>query len=227
MRKILWNQGVGDHIICNGLARVLVEQYGEIALYANHPVLPMLKRMYRDEPRISFIPFTERVDKISDDALKYSTYLGGLCYGISGRHFSECFYDAANVDSSFRWSRFYVERDLDSERALFEKYGQGDYIFVHQDLARRMPVDISRASSTKDRRVYSNQPNLSSDIFDYLTLIENAKEVHTMCSAFLCMIDTVPFNPKGKLFFHRYAKHHGKSVDWDHPELIKNWEIIL
>ena len=224
--KFLWNQGVGDHIICNGMARELVERHGEIAVYANHPVASFVKRMYRDDQRISVIPFNAGKDRVPDDVKKYSTYLGGLSYGCSGTNFSQCFYNAAGVDTGSRWSRFYVERDFTRERKLIDHHGLGDYIFVHQDLQRGMHIDLVKGKAANLRIVYSNQPNLSDDIFDYMSLLENAKEIHTICSSFLCLVDTAPLCRHGRLVFHRYAKHHGSSIEWDHPELRKPWEVV-
>jgi hypothetical protein len=73
--------------------------------------------------------------------------------------------------------------------------------------------------------VYSNQPVLSPDIFDYLSLILNAREVHTIDSAFLCLIDTFPQVPSGRLFFHRYVRD--PKDDWIHPGLVKDWTVLV
>ena len=58
-------------------------------------------------------------------------------------------------------------------------------------------------------------------IFDYLTILENAKEIHCIESSFLFLIDS--FNFKGKLFNHRYARQYPEN---NTPTLRNKWNIL-
>ena len=229
--RIFWNQGVGDHIVCNGLAHVLADRHGSLTIVVREDNARQVARMYLGDPRIVVEPYRELSD-IPPGTVMHNTCFGALRWG-STRHFSQVFYAAAGVDPRERWHRWTLVRDLQRERALADLHGQGDYIFVHEDSARGFALDLGRAETFPDehglRVVRSNTPMLSPDIFDYLTLIAGAREVHTICSSFLCLVDTCGVPMRGRLVFHRYAKPRvpEDNTDWSHPELALGWDVVV
>ena len=75
-----------------------------------------------------------------------------------------------------------------------------DYIFIHDDPNRGYVVNRSLIES--NLKVIT--PIKTENIFDYCTILENAKQVHCMDSSFKHICDSL--NPKGELFYHRYVR---------------------
>jgi hypothetical protein len=70
-------------------------------------------------------------------------------------------------------------------------------------------------------RIIKAERSLTNNIFDYLKLIENAKEIHCIPSSFLFLCDSFDF--KGDRFLHKYSRrypHHGA------PTLRLEWNEI-
>jgi hypothetical protein len=99
-------------------------------------------------------------------------------------------------------TKFKVVRDLEREQKVFEKFGlvKGEYIFVHEAKDRdRRTIDYPKhlpIFNPDDH--YKEIPNM----FDYLTIIENAKEVHCMTSSYAMMIELTEVGDKNKNFLH-------------------------
>jgi hypothetical protein len=97
------------------------------------------------------------------------------------------------------YSKFKVVRDRDSEI----KYEHDDYVFIHDDVSRGMKIDTSH---TNIYRVTRDKLDSNSNIFDYLTVIENASEVHCMDSCYAWMINMMEIGNPSKNFLHLNVK---------------------
>ena len=80
---------------------------------------------------------------------------------------------------------------------------------MHDDSTRGFK--LRESSLPKNIRVVKPIPELASKytIFDYLKVIENAKEIHCMESSFAAMIES--FQIKVPKFAHRYARPEAKT----------------
>jgi hypothetical protein len=101
-----------------------------------------------------------------------------------------------------------------------------EYAFVHE-YQQPTNVLIDR-SLIETKKIFSvNENILTNNIFDYCTLIENAKEVHVIGSSFICLIDICKgLNLPKKLFFHRYSKFSIRNNNWMQPKLKNSWHIF-
>ena len=69
------------------------------------------------------------------------------------------------------------------------------------------------------RQVRPEKLESEQSIFDWMGVIENAKEVHGISSSFTHLIDSMEL--KNKLYFHDIKAAHGMGFS-----LKNNWEII-
>jgi hypothetical protein len=209
MKYIYQHLGLGDHIVCNGLVRLLTKHYGSIVLFCKTHNYTTVSFMYRDNPNIKVLPLDNDINvlnhitenKIHNDVIKIGhEHLGGLKSMYS---FDEAFYRQFNIDFEERWSSFYLMRDSERENELFNKFNvkPGEYIFIHDD--NRFHVDENKIK-TKLPIIRVN-PSLTPVIFDYVSLIENAKEVHNIESSFQFITDSLLLN--NNTYVHRYPRN--------------------
>jgi len=200
--------GLGDQIICNGLVRHYAEIYDRIYLFCKEHYLKNVSTMYKDNPKIRFISMDDNSVKnfmainpdnnyiVTGHTPEYFKLL------VDPETFDLLFYKMLGLDPNFKWNKFYYQRDLESEKKVYEAYklkdGE-DFIFIHESPERKVYKNLN----TKIRRIYPD--NMSLTIFDYLYIIEKAKEVHVMNSSFMNLIDCIQLRNSG-LFYHEYSR---------------------
>ena len=226
MKYIHQHMGLGDHIICNGLIHELQKRYSEkLGIFSKIRNTPSVEFMYRHNPNIEVISVNG-----DNDVIKYCNDHDIDCIKIghenlniflSDKNWPKSFYNQMGVDFDKRWSSFFVERDIESETKLYdlknpnkEKYalihsisssgvGKIDYSIIDPDLLK---IEVSKETHT---------------IFDYITLILNATEIHCIDSSFIHLVDS--FDLDSRLFYHKTINYRGWTSEY---ELKNNWEML-
>lgn len=211
MKYLYTHLGLGDQIICNGMARYFVDLYKELGIFCKTKYYDNIKYMYRDDNRITIIPLPEPdywVEKyIYDNKIEKDVIRAGFEKGKSfNLPFDESFYKCVDLPFEYRFTKFFLPRYLDKEIAILNIINpeREEYIFTH---------NVDRSKVRQDLKIIENPTEYS--IFDLLTLIENAKEVHLMESSIKCLVGSIKMN-KPKFFFHKYVRggpHDAKSIN--------------
>jgi hypothetical protein len=128
----------------------------------------------------------------------------------------------AFVDFQKKWSSFNLLRDRERENNLYNKFNlkPKQYNFIHEDQNRNYIVD-SKYCNHNGAVVMKR--GLTNNIFDYLTLIENANEIHVIESCMAFILDLVKDFQNNNVFVHRYARI---LPDFEIPIYNKPWNII-
>lgn len=207
--------GLGDHIICNGLIRSLIDTKAEeIAVFVKDANLPRVARMFDDEPRIHLIAIPPEACVTDVSNLQFVNQhmqsFGGplLRLGFDQMNkaphlnFDEVFYIFAGVPFDNRWTRFSIRRDFVEEwRVLSKLNPTGEpYMFVHDDPSRGFSFDPPNSSGLK---IIRNDP--TEDIFSMIGVLENASEIHCMESSFRCLIESIP-SVNCPLYLHKMVR---------------------
>jgi hypothetical protein len=118
-------------------------------------------------------------------------------------------YIQAGINPKYMYSKFKVVRDKSREFTIKNE----NYIFVHDDPERDRVIDLqtdkfvykphSKITDNKQEFFQCDRPN----IFDYITVIENADEVHCMNSSYNWMIELMNIGNPQKNFFHLDVAH--------------------
>ena len=173
--------------------------------------------MYKDLANIKYLVgddnFAESIISNKKNALKIN------CVGKElDCNFDEYFYRSINMDFEKMWSDYYVERDIRSEKALFDKFNlvENEYIFIQEDASRNLLMDRSKLRT--DLRILES--DIQYNIFDYQYILENAREIHLMESSYKCLVDHL--NIKGVLYFHKYMRDYPKYIE----STIRNIKMI-
>jgi hypothetical protein len=218
--------GIGDHIMCNGLTRILSERYKTVFLFIWDHNYDSVKFMYRDlgnkiqiikmkksDDWWAHINFIDSFKKIflNDDHLRVGyDYLNNTELPAD-----QAFYEQVGIPWEKRYSAFYVERDLKKEEEVYKQFNPtGEpYVFIHHDIDRQIrfstkPLDFNYIINKNIKLIIMNEKMSGPHpytIFDYMKLIENAEECHMIDSGFKCLADSF-IKDKKNMFFHRYVQ---------------------
>lgn len=215
--------GLGDHIICHGIVRNICTKYNnEIHELVTKPqFINSLRFMYRDIKNLKLLLVENDheahviLDPLPEEKKIYIGHHHLQKFTNDGLNFDEAFYKQIGLNFQRRWTDFNIQRDLDKEMTLLTKVKvPKEYIFIHEDTKRGFCIDKSKIKN-KTLTIVTPQPDYTDNIFDYLTLIENAKEIHCFDSSFKLMIDSVLQN-RNNLYYHislMHGRYKGKTFN--------------
>ena len=211
---ILHHLGLGDQIMLNGMVRHFAENENvNIFVKQNHE--KTVKFMYKDiRDRVNIIPLDNvNPSYIRSKIPKGSRVLPLATYGMndatwnvytSTTNWAHGVYLQAKVNPLYMYTKFKVIRNNSIQITPPSK----DYIFVHDDHERNLYININ--SDKFIYRPYSkivDEENMffesnNYNIFDYISLIENATEVHCIDSSYAWLVEMMKLGNKSKNFLH-------------------------
>ena len=239
---ILCHQGLGDHLLCIGIYREYAKRYESVLIPAIRDYSDTLKVALSDIENVSVVPFgypildsrlplamesqAEILEHLGFDILRLGSFDESFFLDLEKR-LDENYYDQASLDLRHRWDSFYVTRDKSREIELKNLLvGDGlKYIFVHDDKSRNF--NIREEYFPSGCKVVRPDKGLSKhySFFDYLTLIEQAEEIHCIESSFAALIEGLQI--PGIKFAHRYARPEALN-DYRHEFTYKTrWNVII
>jgi len=200
--------GLGDTIICNGIINNCTTKFDKVVIFCKPQFYPSISFLYRNNDKVFIIKADDaQAGAIFDNILhdtKIKVGFGNIPSDY--KFFDESFYNQVGLNFNKRWSDFRLERDLTKEQELFDKLNPGDdYAFVHENIALGHIIPTKDIES-RGLKVFRPDSNHSVDnIFLYGKIIENAKEIHCVCSSFKNYIDSMT-TIKSKLYFYPNRK---------------------
>jgi hypothetical protein len=217
----IWHHlGMGDHYTCNGIVRHYAERYEKIYLFFKDPYKKNVRFLYRDLDNIEFIDGGIHEDHLAKgfalmNPTKNIMQIGYNYLNNTKLQFDAAFYEQAGIPFEYRWSKFYMKRDMEKEKEVYydilKLKDNEEYIFLHDHPdyeTKQVPNDIK----------IIKPDNWDLGIHDYLYTMEQSKELHLMNSAILPLVDTMQMK-HDKLFYHAYIR----NIDMG---LKLNWNII-
>ena len=231
MIYIYTHQGLGDHIICNGLVRHFVDIHKSAVVFCKPHNEKSIKWMYRDDSRIHVLAVGQEQDTylanyIVENNLQSSTIIVGFGR-ISAEFqppvvesFDEAFYKMVDLPFEYRFTKFKLIRDEKRENECYNNLNPKNepYIFVHDDSTKGFKIDKSKLP--QNIKIIENDMRYT--IFDFLKVLENAEEIHVMQSCFKELINSYVLE-KPKIYAHHYIREYPEYLN---SKGIKKIEII-
>lgn len=222
--------GLGDHIICNAIVRHLAKD-DIVIVPVKRSYETSVKFLYSDDPKIKVASFaddaeTDRYCRFMEKQGLEVIWNGNVgsakkVWKKSGRQWDQKFYEQMNLDFNLRWDNFKLPKNSCAWEKLFQLKFPGvvpeDFLFVHHTSS--MGVKKIHEDLLKSRYKFIPDITYTDNIFDYVGLLENAREIHCINSSFLCLADSL--HSKGELHFHASAQ----DLDFNSPTLRSNWII--
>jgi len=184
--------GLGDHIVCNGLVRELVERHKPDIAYVLTKIHNMnnVSAMYADDLRIVCL---ETDKEESPKTFRRQMALADYRYRVG---FERCnpmawdrsFYECANLSFETRWSSFKVNRVIEREKkieSLMNPTGE-PFVLVHDTSSMgTYPLDIKTDYKIIRMMPVSTPDGWRDTLIDWCSMIEQAKEIHCLDSSFI------------------------------------------
>ena len=203
MKYIYHHLGLGDHIICNGLVRHYKEIHGQVSVFCKCSNYETIKYMYRDDENIRVLGLADDSainNWINANSLENYVIKVGFenLYKCDAKTFDVGFYESSKIPFLVRFTDYHIDRDLELEKKIIDDLNPNreKYIFTHN-------VDNDRIKS--NFKIIDNPPNYN--IFNLISLIENAEEVHVMESSIKNLINSYKMS-KPKFFYHEYVREY-------------------
>lgn len=233
MKYIYQHMGLGDHFICNGLVRKLINNDDTYIMFVKPHNIITVSFMYRDLKNISFIPCYD------DEAISflYEKPHDNIIIGfrnnlnIPGNRiydnipdnltWDEFFYYSHNIDFKYRWDLFILNRDIEKEMELYNKLNPNndEYVLIHSKGSDNIDRIDYNVLDNKIKHIFVEKH--TNNLFDWIGLIYNAKEIHCVESSFHHLVDSLD-NLNCKLFFHTQ-----KNTRLNHHKFKKEiWNIV-
>ena len=214
--------GLGDMIVLNGLIRMACAQRPEVLLFVKRTYISSLRSLFGDlrNLRLKFVEEAHEIHADGQKALRdaeargYEMLLLGVHSGSRWRELDPLWpaalYRQAGLDPSFTHSAFSVQQNNDRENALLAavRAAVGEvYVVVHDDASRAMTLD-ARYLPPGMPVVHVDDPRWrTNNIFDYIAVIDNAMQFHSIDSCFMLMADMLSL--KARKFCHAYTRDAG------------------
>lgn len=210
--------GLGDHVSCHGIVRYYCEKYKKVSLFAKPKYFHHIEYMYNDIENLNIIPAD---DPEVEQYIKKHNLTNVLYVGFTlntKENFIKQFYNMANVPIEYEHTKFYINRNIEKEKILFNSLNitEDKYIFAHDNSLKNSKYLINK-----------NLPIISPDVgdfFDWIYTIENAKEIHCIDSSFICLADLID-TKNIPLFNHRYVKRYPPYISLNYKK-NKPWIIL-
>ena len=232
---IIHHLGLGDQLTLNGMVRHFIGHGNEVKVLARESHRPTSKFMYRDLDKDKFsldfldsrelIPSPSRIWERAEELKKEGYEIKPLAtYVIPENEWNwftigpgkimsnwlQSTYIVGNVKPEYMKEKFHVDRDMEREMEVFNKFGlvEDEYTFVHDCASRDIVIDVGGETFNPDHH-YKEYPN----IFDYLTIIEKAKEVRCFGSSYAMLIELMNIKCKGKNLFYTFPNASGSLTE--------------
>jgi hypothetical protein len=232
---ILAHQGLGDHLVCNGLYREIAQKHRITLLPVKYVNFWTVRQMLKDQKNIRIFPIPNKQEyilkRIMEVLFRILSYrvikLGGLDPSFPDKNirYDENFYNQAKVDFDKRWDSFHFHRKVNSEMELYQSLecDKGKYIFLHDDNKRDFVIKRDLIESSY-RIITPLTGKKKVNFFDYALVLQNAVEIHCIESSFCAFVESLQLSqPK---FAHRYARPEAMQNFWQEFTYHSNWIIF-
>jgi hypothetical protein len=216
--------GLGDHIICNGLVRKIVEGSGNYFLFSKTHNKPSVEFMFRDLKNLKVVDVKDDYEIPNVLKLKPGKLIKIGHENLNFvKNFNKCTWDEAfylqlGIPFNERWDSFYFQPDQEKEDNLFKKLNPNNepFCLIHNKDSN----GIDRIDYTKvNQDLLKIFVEKSETILDYRKLINLASEIHCIDSSFKHLVESL--ETSGILFYHRNFNFRNTSSE-EH-KTKKNW----
>ena len=217
--------GLGDYIIISGGLKYLKRNdlLGPAFCICKHQYLNSVKQLYADVKGFEIIAIEnwKEADLLAKHWIGDKIFIG-FDQLMDYKHFDIDFYRIMKVDFKERWDSFSVIRDFKAEEKLLDDINPPEkFAFVHDDSARGIVIN----NQLINPELPLVKPFFTNSIFDWISILEKATEIHCICSSFKHLVDSLP-QIKAELFYHYTYVNNGKPREASITQSRKKWAIV-
>ena len=230
------NVGIGDHLICNGLVNYISKKEN-IYLICSLRNYESIKYLYSENLNVKVLPVPSlktinnlinvyvlkkgiNIEKAFSKLISIVIFCKIQYIGFEKVEYPDwdrSFYDIANLPFEVRYEMLSLPHSLPKKPKKINL--EEDFILI-QDTSSKTNNRFQLNIETKHKKVFINK-DITSNFFSNIHLIMNAKEIHSIDSSLVHLVEAVG-NVDSKLFFHDIRKHYQGSVF----SAKKEWTIV-
>lgn len=233
--------GIGDHIISNGLINHLTSEvynFRNVNLVCYPQWETSLRYLYEDNPRVILHPGKQDqyLGPHHEVALnKWAESNGWKYYSVATavqmdmRRYQEFFYKSVGHPFEYRYSKFQLPtRDPINEEFLASKKPSNPYalIFAWDKFANGPVKHFQKEFINSNLEQVEIRPGGTKNIFDWLPIIYDAEEIHSIPGGPFHLIDSVIDKCKAKKFYYHDARRE-TCFDPNNNFNKESWELII
>ena len=209
--------GLGDHIVCNGLVRRLIDRMsGRVTMACKPHNVPSVKMLYQGSG-LQIDPCVD--DKSAESA--YKNFDTVYRVGFEKCHlpkWEESFYDQFHMDYEERFSNFSIKRSPYRESNLL---GQLHIAEPYAIASTQTSAGKNKITLDTNLRVIEICP-MTDSLFDWILVIEKSTEVHMVDSAPFQLVKQIGY--KKRKVFYDTRPVDGTRTDYTFED--NSWEKI-
>lgn len=220
MSMILIHQhlGLGDHFICAGLIRKLVSDGLRYSIGCKYHNFKSVSQLFSDLDNLEVICVDTDV-KLVNEYHKYGKVLRIGFENLKMPEWEKSFYDQLDINYQERQRSFKIpHRNKDIEEFIYQKYVPSEPYALLCNSSSIGTFDVKANTHLPVIRLEKATDN----ILDWLKVIENAYEIHTVDTSFLHLIINMDLNIKKCYYSERQSQHPSNiPSDWNIINLNK------
>jgi len=244
--------GLGDHLITNGMVHAFADRYDKVYVIHLNMFRESIEALYKGFNKIQTVSFPDKDinlyqrDKISDLARDTNSELitiadpfihyprrlvldkdGNLVVVNTPVNFDRQFYELAGMHFSIRYTNCKIPDSNKRSREIYNDLSKGkDYVLVHNTSSQSntgYPLDMTNSTNYKHLPIIEIKPGITNNIFEFVDLIKNAKEIHTVGSFFHNLVDCMTDLTSARLIFHNIMMKHETQINcfWNNNRWIQ------
>jgi len=226
---LIHHLGLGDAIVCNGMVNYLSEKFDVINLVVHKRYYEQIKFLYSENHKIKLFIINTQPHEVNIDyeisKIFSEKNIKILKVGFENRKkgpFNTALYKQLNLDYQTSFSYFHCPVNYENSnklsKHLIDFYRiKGDYILVH-DQTDEKHYKLNTGNEKNIIKI-EKETDLYKNIFLYIPLIKNAKEIHCVDSSFIHLVERI--QTKSKLYYHT---NRGSNIFLTKDWTRKNYE---
>lgn len=224
---VLTHLGLGDMICCYSIVRAVMDNVAHTVIVpCKEKYVNSLKHLYSSETRIVLLSMAVPDNNIGSELATVLNYgqqnnIDIIQIGFNNVrepfHYKQ-FFDQVSVPYQTSWDRFPDFQSTPQSKQLYDSLENKDYALVINTNSYGS-YDLKIDTDLPQLKMYD--ANLGLGIFDWLDVIKNAKEIHSVGTGPFHLIDRIKkFNYNCELYFHNVRQdYHTVDTHWD-------WKLI-
>jgi len=246
---VLHHLGLGDHISCNAIVRIITKKYSnyKINVFCKKKYFKLISFMYRDDNRIKAYPIKTK-NNLDHEYFERAQYLikkrknGDKFLIIGFDNFEKIyqknykksnpisydmlFYKQLNINYNKRFKDCFWKRDTVEENRVYQKLvKKKKYAFVHDEPSKGYAIDSKFVS--RDLEIIKNDN--TENLFHMAKVIENAEEIHLMESSLRNMSESLNIKTRNLNLYTWRRRKVAPIYNYKLKKNIgtkKNWRIV-
>lgn len=233
---LVTRDGLGDHIVAAGLAVWLAQRVRRVYVPGRRVYWPSVNWMFKNVPNIvpiglepgsNWSTLEQLSSKINCQLCK-----ANLEYPLRTEEpwFRAC-YSQYHLNYQSRFDYWPQVDPGPNAESLFNKLVQSlNYIVVHNNSNERSSYDIDlqqcSAQNLQQCQIINIDSAHSNNLFDWLLILERAKEIHLVPSSVFCLCQQLQSVLQGQVFVHDRRSYTGFVYEKDIKPYHPNWRWV-